>query len=205
MGLALSMSHPLPKSHRLSAKTPNTNPLISSCPLFHILLVTVLWHPFQPQPVSPSFGSEALGIFQSASVLLAYCSWKLEPEGARTGPGCPAMLSLFPLLLTSHFLEQSLFPNTPPLPGFPSTDAPQVQRGTVAGDSEPSLKVLLGSPSWGPSHGVCRAAQWLPWGSGIRRPASVSWLYFITTLLCTADASLQTGGDYYTSHDCSRD
>lgn len=35
-GLALSLSQPNLNIHKLATETPNTNPLISPCPLFHI-------------------------------------------------------------------------------------------------------------------------------------------------------------------------
>jgi hypothetical protein len=111
---------------------PSTAPFISLHPMFHLPYVTIPWHPCQPIPFPSrpyNSGSEAPGIFQSAIVLLAHCSWKQQPESGedRMGPGWPVMVSLFPLLLISPFLEQSLFPNTPPLPGFPLTHAQQAR------------------------------------------------------------------------------
>ena len=67
-------------NYRRTVETPNG---LARC--FTGPLVTILCHPFQPLLFSPSVGSEAPGIFQSASNLLAHCSWKRKPEGGRMG------------------------------------------------------------------------------------------------------------------------
>lgn len=123
-GLALFLSQP--NLNELTTEIPNTNPLISPCPLFHI--------PKDPLPGTPSNpcsslpGPTAQGVRHPASsnvllfcLLTAVGNWSQAGVGARTGLGCPVMLSLFPLLLINPSLEQTFFPNTPPLPGFPST------------------------------------------------------------------------------------
>lgn len=126
MGLALSLSQPNLNNNRL-----HRNPQHQSPSLAPALCFTSPKSPFSGTPSNrcPCFpGLAALGVrHQESSSLPLFClitavrSW--SQRGGRTGPGCPVMLSLFPLLLISASLEWRLFPNTPPLPGSPSTDA----------------------------------------------------------------------------------
>lgn len=165
------------------AETPNTNlphwplPSVSHPPGHHSLTSLP----------TPTLLSQAPQLWEWCTrhlpICLCFaCSLQLKAEarvGERLGQAA-VMFSLFPLLLISPSLDKSLFPKTPPLPVFPSTDAPQDGRAQWQ-ETEPPL---LGYLPWRMQYSavvILRLWGQIAWICILVLPLVSS----VTSLLCT--------------------